>query len=119
MQKKLGRKLSSNEDVHHINEDKTDDRLENLEIKTILVHASHHSTGNKPPIHKGKRPTNAKLTTEQVAKCRELYRTTKLSQEKIAEIIGTSQSTVSYIVNNYYYCSPSLPVEAEVVEKLE
>jgi predicted RNA-binding Zn-ribbon protein involved in translation (DUF1610 family) len=38
MEEHLGRQLSSNEHVHHINGDKTDDRIENL---IVLTHAEH------------------------------------------------------------------------------
>ena len=38
MQKKLGRKLLQNEDVHHINGDGTDNRLKNLQI---FIHGEH------------------------------------------------------------------------------
>jgi hypothetical protein len=39
----IGRMLKENEVVHHINEDKKDNRLENLQIMTRSEHASHHA----------------------------------------------------------------------------
>jgi hypothetical protein len=45
MEQKLGRLLSSNEFVHHINGDKTDDRLENLQLTNQQEHAILHSKG--------------------------------------------------------------------------
>lgn len=42
MEEHLGRKLTDNEIVHHINRDKLDNRLENLEVKTISNHMKTH-----------------------------------------------------------------------------
>ena len=42
MEQYLDRDLSPNEIVHHINEDKQDNRIENLQVLTISEHNSHH-----------------------------------------------------------------------------
>ena len=42
MEQNIGRKLKQNEVVHHINEIKTDNRIENLEIKERGEHTSLH-----------------------------------------------------------------------------
>lgn len=50
MEKHLGHKLRPDEHVHHINEIKTDNRIENLEVKSARDHAIHHL--QKYPIDK-------------------------------------------------------------------
>ena len=45
---KLGRALRDTEDVHHINGNKLDDRIENLELMEHITHSSFHLS-KRPP----------------------------------------------------------------------
>ena len=45
MEKKIGKLLTKNDYVHHINGIKTDDRIENLELTTPRKHAKLHKLG--------------------------------------------------------------------------
>jgi hypothetical protein len=42
MENHIGRLLTSDEVVHHINEDKKDNRIENLSISSLSEHTRHH-----------------------------------------------------------------------------
>ena len=46
MEQKLGRKLDRNEHVHHLNGDKTDNRIENLELIPAREHHRQHMLAN-------------------------------------------------------------------------
>lgn len=54
MEQKIGRVLESREIVHHINENRSDNRIENL---LLMTHASHNS------IHKKEQVKNRKRTS--------------------------------------------------------
>jgi len=55
MQDHLGRSLKSYEQVHHMNGDKLDNRVENLMILTASDHTSHHQSIRKQEIDKLKK----------------------------------------------------------------
>lgn len=76
MEQKLGRQLLANEDVHHVNEIKTDDRPDNLEL---LPHVDHVRLTH----------TGAKRTGEALRNIRRSFvgrRNTKLNHQAAAAI---------------------------------
>lgn len=47
MEEFIGRRIIKGEVVHHINEIKSDNRIENLQLMTKAEHMSHHKLGKK------------------------------------------------------------------------
>lgn len=54
MEEYLGRPLETEEIVHHIDDDKSHNEIENLELCLRSVHTSYHLTGKPSPV-KGRR----------------------------------------------------------------
>lgn len=59
MEEHLGRKLKSDEVVHHINGDKRDNRIGNLQVMTLSEHSRIHRTGKPLPPETKKKLSEA------------------------------------------------------------
>lgn len=97
MESHLGRELSRDEVVHHINHDKTDNRLENLVVMTRAEHIKEHH----PEIIAARRavftPRPQKLNPEKVARIRQMA-IAGIKHVDIAKEFGVTPTNISLVV---------------------
>jgi hypothetical protein len=113
LEHKLGRFLSGNEDTHHINGDKSDNRPENLICLTKSQHHHLHTNGipcSEETKHKlseikrccfkvkGKQHPHYKFTQKQVDDIRQSKAT--MTQKELAVKYSVSREVINRIQNN-------------------
>ena len=93
MEQHLGCKLSRNEVVHHINGDKYDNRIENLEVQSRSQHSRNHMIGTHI-----KEESLAKLRKITLEEAKEIKKSKgKISCYRLAEKFNVSRSCISDI----------------------
>lgn len=119
MEQKIGRKLDYNEIVHHINEDKSDNRIDNLEIISRAEHARLHHKGRRlsaavieqKSIQMKGKPNRAcrKLNNEQAMYIRKHYipGDKEYGARALARRFNICHSCISNIINNKRYVNPT------------
>jgi len=114
MQDHLGRRLSRTEVVHHINDNKHDNRIENLEVMPLWKHSQMHMLANPNrrkltdkdkqhlrEIHSGENSATAKLDAGKIQWAKD--NRSKTSIRKMAEILQVHHCTLSKALRGASY----------------
>lgn len=85
-------------EVNHIDGNKLNDCVENLEWNTRSENMRHADRTGLRVMPRGEDHPNTKLTTKKVKRIRKLYKQ-GMMQKRISKLFDTKQDTVSDIVN--------------------
>ena len=93
MERHIGRKLTSTECVHHKDENKTNNSIDNLEILSRSEHKKLHvSNGFDLP--------QTKLSMDKILEIRDKYNSGGITQKQLGYEYGCRQDHISRIINN-------------------
>ena len=108
MENNIGRKLTFNEVVHHIDGNKSNNKIENLQLMSRSEHARLHSKGNDfnknnaKLIDAGRKyRTKSPFSLSQISEIRELLK--REGSSKIALKFNVNKSTICRIKNQKSY----------------
>ena len=122
MEQHLGRKLSRFEVVHHKNGDRSDNRIENLEVMSLAEHTRFHFLGKSiseehkkktSEANKGKiNSTIRKLTEDEVIFIRQNYipGDREFGQRALARKFNINHMTIKSILEYETYKEIILPI---------
>lgn len=91
--------------VCHRNDNKRDNRLDNLELRTLSQSAihSHRVLGKKSGVTRGEKNPSAKLTWKEVDEIRQRHHNEGISAVELSKSYCVGKSTIWNIVNNKYW----------------
>ena len=108
--------------INHIDCNKLNNSLDNLEWCTIKENNIHAHTNGLVPTPKGIEKSSCKLTEEKVLEIRKLYNE-GISQQNLSKLYNICQNNVSLIVTNrawkHLHWEPRYKKEKVVKEKLK
>ena len=115
VEKTLGRKLSRDEVVHHVDGNKLNNKIENLVVMTRSEHSAMHQKGKKNSDETRLKMSNAlkgkpmlsqrKLSSEEVDYIRKNYRprSSEFGARSLARKFGVAHTTIGSIINRETY----------------